>query len=270
MTGAEEQPREGSRLRRGLRTARRRWRTLAIVSLVILAVVAVAGIVFLETPYHGESDRLGEIHDRDDIVLERGDGTYVLRGGDVTEDTLGIVFYPGARVHPDAYVWTLAPVVAAEDVVIVIPEMPLNLAVLDSSAAADVKTTHKEIDRWAVGGHSLGGAMACRYASGADDGTLEGVVLFAAYCDDSDDLGDRGYSVLSVQGTADGVIDSDTERANRPLLGSDARIVEVEGMNHAQFGAYGDQRGDNAPEIDDEEARSELVEAVLEWIRGLE
>ncbi len=241
---------------------RRRAIALALAVLVVLAVVG--GVVYLETPYRGDPDRLEAIDAREDVRLERAGGDVILSGGPVTDETIGIVVYPGARVDPESYAWTLAPVVAERDVVLVVPEMPLNLAVLDVDAADETMADYPSVDRWIVGGHSLGGSMACRYASENPD-RADGLLLLAAYCDDGDDLRGSGVPVLSVQGTADGVIDRETERANRELLGQNARIVEIAGMNHAQFGAYGDQRGDDPATIDDRTARDRLTEAVLEW-----
>ncbi|MCU4751985.1 alpha/beta hydrolase [Halobacteria archaeon AArc-curdl1] len=266
MTDASRQHRLRKRIRNTATLIQNRWKAILLTLLLVLAVVAVGIVLYLENPYRGDSGRLAAIEDRDDVVLEVEDGTYVLHGGEITDETVGLVVYPGARVHPDSYIWTLAPVVANEDVVVLIPEMPLNLAILDSSAADDVMDRHDEIDQWYVGGHSLGGAMACRYAARNDE-RVDGVVHLASYCDDSDDLRETDLAVLSVQGTADGVIDRDTERANRDLLGDAATVVEIDGMNHAQFGAYGDQRGDDAPAISDEYAREQLVEALLGWLR---
>lgn len=255
----------GSRWRSALATVRRRWRAIALVFVLVVALAGVGVVAYLETPYRGDGDRVAAVHDREDVTLDRDDGAYVLRGGDPTEDAVGMVIYPGARVHPESYVWTLAPIAAERDVLIVIPEMPLNLAILDSDAADEVRNRHDDVDRWVVGGHSLGGAMACRHADGNPD-DVDGLVLLAAYCDEDDDLRDDDLAVLSVQGTADGVVDRETERDNRDLLGDDATIVEVEGMNHAQFGAYGDQRGDDPAEIDDAAARDALVSAIVDWL----
>ena len=245
------------------------WRLLALVfaAVVVLAILGI--VVYLETPYTADRDRLADVEDREDVTLERVDGTVILSGGEVTEETVGIVLYPGARVHPESYAPTMAPIVAERDVVVVIPEMPLNLAVLDSNAADDVMDASPEVDRWVVGGHSLGGAMACRYTA-ENPAKVDGLLLFAAYCDGADDLGGTDVPVLSVQGTADGVIDAETERANRELLGTSARVVEIEGMNHAQFGAYGDQRGDRAATIGDDEATERLTGVVLEWLEELD
>ncbi|WP_254768770.1 alpha/beta fold hydrolase [Salinilacihabitans rarus] len=244
---------------------RGRRRTVALVLVALLVVAAALGAaVFLGTTYRADPAALDRLDAREDVTVERVDDDVIVRGGEVTDETVGLVFYPGARVRPAAYAPTLADLAAERDVLVVIPKMPLDLAVLDADAAADVAAAHPDVDRWVVGGHSLGGAMACRYAAD-DPGRVDGVVLFAAYCDDGDDLRGTGLAVLSVQGGADGVIDAATERANRDLLGSDATVVEVEGMNHAQFGAYGDQRGDDPPAIDDGEARARVVEATVEW-----
>lgn len=247
---------------------KRRRRTIAISALLVVLVATLGVVYYLETPSRGDQARLDAIADREDVHVERTDGDYVLRGGPVTTETVGLIIYPGARVHSESYLWTLAPIAAQQDVLIVIPEMPLNLALLDSDAADDVMAATPAVDRWVVGGHSLGGAMACQHTAGGAD--VEGLVLLAAYCDDGDDLhdrrSDRDLPVLSVQGTADGVIDRETERANRQLLGPRRTVVEIEGMNHAQFGAYGSQRGDRPATIDDENAREQLVAAVLRWL----
>ena len=246
---------------------RERWRLVLAVLVALVVLVLLGAAIFFLTPYTADPDRLAAVEQREDVTLERIDGAVVLTGGEVTEETTGIVLYPGARVDPESYAPTMAPLVAERDVLVVIPEMPLNLAVLDSSAADDVIAAQPEVDRWIVGGHSLGGAMACRYAAGEPD-AVDGVLLLAAYCDDGDDLRGTGVSVLSVQGSEDGVIDAETERENRALLGDRARVVELDGMNHAQFGAYGDQRGDDPATIDDDEATARLVAVVAEWLEG--
>lgn len=175
------------------------------------------------------------------------------------------MFYPGGRVHPDAYVASLAPLVARADVAIYIPEMPLNLAVLDPDRADDIIAHHPEIDRWIVGGHSLGGAMACRYAD-RHAGRVVGVLLFAAYCDV--DIGARNLAVLSVAGGADAVLNHEAYRRNRANLPTNATVVEIAGMNHSQFGSYTGQRGDRPARITDDRAHRRLADIVVPWIEN--
>ena len=89
------------------------------------------------------------------------------------------VLYPGGLVRPQAYEW-LGHALAARGVETVIPEMPLDLAVLGTDRATAL------IDRYAagrpvvLGGHSLGGAMAASYAA-KNPAKLSGLILMAAY-----------------------------------------------------------------------------------------
>jgi pimeloyl-ACP methyl ester carboxylesterase len=48
---------------------------------------------------------------------------------------------------------------------VVIVPMPLNLAVFGSQRFQEVIAAYPEIRHWAVGGHSLGGAMAAHFAT---------------------------------------------------------------------------------------------------------
>jgi len=121
--------------------------------------------------------------------------------------------------------------VAGRDVAVVIVDMPLNLAVLGPNRADGAREAFPAIESWAVGGHSLGGAMACRYAADNAD-ELNGLVLHAAsYCDR--DVSESGLRVLSVLGAADGVLDAERERESRANLPPETRVVELDGVNHA-------------------------------------
>ena len=67
-----------------------------------------------------------------------------------------------------------------KDNLVLVPEMPLNLAVFDADSAATLIADNPDIDTWVVGGHSLGGAMAAGFA--ADNSTpIDGLALWAAY-----------------------------------------------------------------------------------------
>jgi len=76
--------------------------------------------------------------------------------------------------------------------------------------------------------------MACGYAA-ANTAEIDGLVLHAAYCDA--DISGSDLQVLSVLGTDDGVIDAEQERDRRALLPAETEIVELDGANHAGFGA---------------------------------
>jgi hypothetical protein len=252
---------------------RRQGKRLTGWLVVAFVVVLAAATVYVGTPFHGTSGSLDAVEADDRITVERTDGGYVLEPA-TTEPRAGVVFYPGARVHPDAYVESLAPLVREGNVTVVIPRMPLNLAIFDylgaqtglsPSAATVAMDEHPAIVDWYVGGHSLGGAMACRYARNNPD-KLDGLVLYGAYCDR--DISERGLSVLSVVGTADTVLNWAAYEENLEHLPDDATVAEVDGMNHTQFGSYTGQPGDDPAPTSYAEAHARLNSVVIPWLRN--
>jgi len=179
----------------------------------------------------------------------------------------GLVLYPGARVDPRSYA-PAAHALAEEGYLVVIVPMPLNLAVFAPDRAAEVMAAFPEIGRWAVGGHSLGGAMAARFAYQNPD-AVQGLVLWAAYPASTDDLSGHSTAVTSIYATEDGLTTEDKIAASRPLLPPDTSWVAIEGGNHAQFGWYGPQAGDGTATISREEQQRQIVAATLDLLSRL-
>ncbi len=178
--------------------------------------------------------------------------------------TVGLALYPGGRVDPRSYA-PAARALAEQGILVVIVPMPLNLAVFAPERAAEVMAEYPEIDRWAVGGHSLGGAMAARFAY-QNPNTVDGLVLWAAYPASTDDLSSLPLAVTSISATRDGLATPDKIAASRPLLPGSTRWAVIEGGNHAQFGWYGRQSGDGTAIISREEQQRQIVAATLELL----
>jgi len=183
------------------------------------------------------------------------------------QPTVGLVLYPGARVDRRAYA-PAARALAREGYLVVIVSMPLNLAVLAPDRAAEVMAAFPEIGHWAVGGHSLGGAMSARFAYQHPE-AVQGLVLWAAYPASTDDLSGYSLSVTSIYGTRDGLATEDKIAASRPLLPPDTSWVAIEGGNHAQFGWYGPQSGDGSATISRHEQQKQIVAATLALLARL-
>ena len=184
--------------------------------------------------------------------------TCTCSGANADKADTGIVFYPGGKVEYTAY----APLMknfAEEGYFCAVVKMPFNLAVLDTNAAKDVKEAHPEITHWIIGGHSLGGVIAAKYAAISD---FDGLFLLAAYSDT--DLSDKDIAVSSIYGDADGVLDMDDYEAGKRNL--PAGLIEhvIKGGNHSQFGSYGLQEGDGKASISAGEQRAQTVRFVLE------
>ena len=235
------------------------------VAVLLVALVVAGAAAYFAAGMGPDADAVAAVEADPNVSVDRTPVGTAVRDGPVTASTVGLVYYPGGRVSHESYVPTAAEIVSASDRValVVVVEMPLNLAVLAPARAERVRERYPEVGAWAVGGHSLGGAMACRHAGGNAE-AYDGLVLHAAYCDR--DVSETGLDVLSVLGGADGVIDVERERASRSNLPADARIVTLDGVNHAGFGAYGPQRGDDPASLSPDASREAVGNATGRWL----
>ena len=183
------------------------------------------------------------------------------------EPTAGLIFYPGGRVNYRSYAPTLRAIAAGGYLVVCVP-MPFNLAIFGAERATPAMAAYASIKSWAIGGHSLGGAMAARYAYN-HPGAVAGLVLWAAYPASTDNLSARDLRVVSIYGTRDGLATAGKIDASRPLLPANTRWVAIEGGNHAQFGWYGAQPGDNPAIISRPAQTEQIVKATLELLQQL-
>ncbi|MFE6997692.1 alpha/beta hydrolase [Microbacterium sp. NPDC057659] len=179
------------------------------------------------------------------IVLAPADG-----GSEV-----GLVFIPGAKVQPEAYISKLQDLAAEDGITVVITRPWLNLAFFDLRGLDAFTSAAPGIDTWMVGGHSLGGVRSCQLAPDAD-----ALVLFGSYC--ANDLSDSDLPALSLSGSEDGLSTPQKIADARHLLPEDAEMVEIDGASHASFGDYGPQDGDGTPTISDEDMRRQLAEPI--------
>ena len=179
----------------------------------------------------------------------------------------GLIFYPGGRVDARAYA-PMARAAAEQGYLVVIPRMPLNLAVFGVDKAADVTAAYPQIQHWAIGGHSLGGSMAANYARRHPQ-QIAGLVLLASYPADSDSLAGSSLAVVSIYGTLDGLATPEKIDHSRALLPASTRWVSVQGGNHAQFGWYGPQNGDQMAQMPREEQQAQTLQAVLDLLKQI-
>lgn len=183
------------------------------------------------------------------------------------EPVTGLIFYPGGKVDPGSYS-PAAQAIAKQGYLVVIVPMPLNLAVLAPGKAAEVIRAFPEIQVWAIGGHSLGGAMAANFARKHPE-WLTGLVLWASYPASSDNLSQSSLRVVSIYGTQDGLSDAGKIAASKALLPNDTRYVPIDGGNHAGFGWYGVQSGDGQAKISRQEQQAQVVQATLDLLEEL-
>lgn len=185
-----------------------------------------------------------------------------------TTPTTGLIIYPGGRVDERAYA-PAAHALAAQGYLVVLVPMPLNFAIFAPDRASQVIAAFPAIQHWAIGGHSLGGAMAAQFAYEHSD-QIDGLVLWASYPPGVGSLADRPLAVASIFGTRDGVATLEDIEEARPLLPPDTTWVAIEGGNHAQFGWYGPQSGDLQATISRAEQQAQTVAATLAVLQQID
>ena len=180
----------------------------------------------------------------------------------------GLIFYPGGRVDERAYA-PMAHTLAAAGYLVVIPPMPLHLAVLAPDKALAIEATYPAVLHWVIGGHSLGGSMAAQFIYNHPD-KAQGLVLFASYPANNNSLANLTLKVVSVSGSLDGLATPAKVEASRPLLPAATTWVVIQGGDHAQFGWYGPQSGDNPATISREDQQAQAVAAVLNLLKAVD
>jgi hypothetical protein len=74
--------------------------------------------------------------------------------------------------------------------------------------------------------------------------------------------------VLSIYGSDDGVFNLKTYNESKPLMKNLTEVI-IDGGNHAQFGYYGNQSGDNPAKITTEKQQDKSVDEIVKFIDKL-
>lgn len=172
-----------------------------------------------------------------------------------------LIFYPGAKVEYTAYL-PLCYELAEQGIDCFLVKMPCNLAFLGQNKAQGLMQDYT-YENWYLSGHSLGGAMAASYAA-EHLKEIDGLVLLAAYPTKS--LDRENFSVLSLYGSEDGVLNMEKVETGRKLMPDNYMEVCIEGGNHAYFGDYGEQKGDGVAKITREEQTKQTVDEIIKMI----
>lgn len=188
---------------------------------------------------------------------------------------VGFIFYPGSMVDPKAYA-PLARDLAENGFSVFIVKLPLRNAFSAGQVAtvfdntSEIMKMNQDIHHWALAGHSRGGALASRFAFSHPHSISELILIGTSHPkDDTTDLSTSGLSVTKIYGTNDGIASVSKINETRQFLPPDTSWIEIEGGNHAQFGYYGHQLGDEQAEISREVQQELTVSAILTILENL-
>jgi len=244
------------------RRPRRRTVVLGIVAVIVVALVGGLAWFFSPQPLLPEATAALASSPGATFSEESTGLTYTPVAA---PPTIGLILYPGAKVPAEGYAPT-ARAIAEQGYLVVVVPMPLNFAIFGVGAASDVIAAHPEIAHWAIGGHSLGGAMAAQYA--ADHAAaIAGLALCGAYS--AADLSAAGLAASSVYGSLDAAAPKIEDPATKALLPATTVYDRIEGGNHEQCGWYTGQPNDPPATISRQEQQDLIVAAWVALLAGI-
>lgn len=232
-----------------------------IIIFSIIAIAVISFIVWTSNNYKPTTEAISILKNEENIDISEDD--FITFSPKDKKIEKGFIFYPGGKVSEEAYS-LLASGIAEEGYLVVIVPMPLDLAVFSPNKAEKVMEKYSDIETWAIGGHSLGGVMASKFAS--ENPKIRGLALYASY-PSGDELKDSDIEVVSIYGSEDGV--ADLKKVKGAILSKNSNLFEIKGGNHAQFGSYGEQEGDNKATISEEEQIREAVSITVKMLEKL-
>jgi len=184
--------------------------------------------------------------------------------------TIGFIIYPGALVDPRSYA-PIAHEIARQGFLTVIVKMVNDIAIGESAERASrVIGDYPGIEKWSIGGHSMGGVGASAYTK-AHAENIDGVVLWASYPSETFRIDTKMVKAISIYGTNDGLTTLDEIEASRVHLPPYTQFVAIAGGNHTQFGWYDTspnpiQPGDNPADLTRQEQQNFIVQATGDFL----
>jgi pimeloyl-ACP methyl ester carboxylesterase len=243
-----------------------RRRNKIIIGILLAVIIVLVGfVVWAETPPAPMPEAFEAL--KSDSLVTVTIGNWLVFSPVSSNASTGFIIYPGGRVDFRSYAPS-AHAVAAEGYFVVIPLMPLNLAVFGVGTANDIIKSYPQISSWVIGGHSLGGTMAAQFAY-ENPAKIKGLVLWAAYPPSGVDLSKSDLSVTTIHGTNDGLVSNAQIDDSLKLLPPSTIRVDISGGNHAYFGWYGNQAGDNQAIITRESQQNQTITATINLLRKL-
>lgn len=230
---------------------------------VILLAITLYGVFWFMQSYKPDPIALESLKSTELVTVTLTDDYILFDPKETLSDQTGLIYYPGAKVDHQAYA-NMALSLAAQGIPVVIIKMPFNFAIFDLDKAIDVIEVLNRDNKWAIGGHSLGGAMASELVY-KDPNQFTALILFASYA--NKDLSDLDLDVLSIWGSEDAFVTEDKINEKKYLLPAHTIYAKIEGGNHSQFGSYGFQKGDNPSTISADLQLIQIIESVTSMLK---
>ena len=226
---------------------------LCVAGGVVLAFV-IAALIFALGYYKADETAMAALESDSEVAVSKTDYGYFFDG---PEEDEALIFYPGAKVDERAYA-PLLKEIAGAGIDVCVVKVPFHLAVLDQNAADDVLALY-DYDKWYVGGHSMGGAVAAMYAVNHVN-EINAIIMLAAYPPQKMPVNQIN---IVLYGTEDQILSMEKIEEGWDLVDGPYYENVILGGNHANFGNYGKQPGDGRARLAAEYQQEDTVEYIL-------
>ena len=236
------------------KSAKSAWIEESVNAAAQLLILAGTISLYFGIFYHADAVAKAALISTDTVRVTRSEDEIFFNG---PGEDKALIFYPGAKVEAEAYA-PLMMKIADEGFDCFLCDVPLNFALFDIDAAGDVMEEYgNSYSRWYIGGHSLGGVAASEYTLRSD--AFDGLVLLASYPSKT-----IKTPVLLIYGTNDRVLKrrKAAKAFEKGLFPHDTAEFIIRGGNHAGFGNYGFQKGDDEAEVSSEEQQQQTADLI--------
>ena len=175
-----------------------------------------------------------------------------------------VVFYPGAMVETEAYV-PLCRKIADNGIQVYLIKMPWRLATKGYNKPKELHLFDDAAKNYILAGHSQGGKMAAQFVY-ENPKLIDKLILIGTTHPRDISLAEAEIPILKIYGSNDGVAGERAIFENKSKLPKSAKFSKIEGANHAQFGYYGFQLGDDKATISREQQQKETLVEILKFI----
>ena len=179
----------------------------------------------------------------------------------------GFIFYPGGRIDPRGYS-SLMRAMSEKGYLVVVPKMPINMAIFNSNIADEIIGAHPEIKHWVIGGHSVGGTAAAQYTFAHPD-QISGLAIWSSYPADGSDISSLNIPVVLLYGGNETGVTDESVSARKHLLPSDTQYIKIEGGDHHQFGSYLLTTEEKLATISREVQHVQILSAMVELLQSI-
>lgn len=149
----------------------------------------------------------------------------------------------------------------------VVPKMPLNMAVFDVNIADEIIAAHPEITQWVIGGHSVGGTAAAQYTFSHPE-QIAGLAIWSSYPADGSDISNLSIPVILMYGGNETGVTDESVGVRKHLLPLNTVYIKIEGGDHHQFCSYRLTTEENLATISREEQHAQILAAMFELLQS--